>query len=70
MKKIGRAGRGEKVHIVDCTTRQDDGSLIMGIYCGSQQFNGTGNGALHRVSDFVFEKVTCKKCLKKHQEEK
>jgi len=68
MKKIGKAGNGEKVHIVDVYTNPHDTSVIMGIYCGSQQFNGTGNGTLRRVSEFVAEKVTCKKCLKKHKE--
>lgn len=64
-QKIGKAGSGKMVHIVDVTVRQDDGAVLYGIYCGAQQFNGTGNGHLNRLSDFDSSKVTCKKCLKR-----
>lgn len=64
-QKIGKAGSGKAIHIVDVTVRQEDGAVIFGIYCGAQRFNGTGNGHLNRLRDFDATKVTCKKCLKR-----
>ena len=62
--KIGKAGSGSKVHIVSVFIRPIDGAVIQSIFCGAQQFNGSGNGSLSRVNDFDQTKVTCKRCLK------
>lgn len=62
--KIGKAGRGTQIHIVEEFIR-DDKSVITYISCGAQQFNGSGNGRLSRVYNFDLSKVTCKRCLKK-----
>ena len=63
--KIGHAGRGRKVHVVN-VFHHAEGHTVLGIYCGSQQFNGSGNGGLRMDSlrEFDLSKVTCKKCLK------
>jgi hypothetical protein len=63
--KIGKAGSGSKVHIVSVFVRPSDGLVIESIFCGAQQFNGSGNGKLNRTSEFDIQKVTCKRCLKK-----
>lgn len=62
--KIGRAGSGSKVHVVDVFVRPSDGLVIESIFCGAQQFNGSGHGHLTRTSEFDVTKITCKKCLK------
>jgi len=66
--KIGRAGNGNKIHVVSEFIRPADGMLILGIYCGAQQFNGSGNGQLRRVSEYDRSKVTCKNCIKRIEE--
>lgn len=65
INKIGKAGNGDKIHIVSVFTRPSDGLVISSIFCGAQQFNGSGNGQLNGMSDFDQTKVTCKKCLKR-----
>ncbi len=69
-KKIGRAGSGEKVHVVSVSVRHSDGAVIESIYCGAQQFNGSGNGHLSRTAPFDQSKVTCKRCLSNLTKEK
>lgn len=64
--KMGKAGSGTKIHVVDVFIRPVDGLVINSIYCGAQQFNGTGNGHLNRLQDLDTSKVTCKRCLKRH----
>lgn len=63
-KKIGRAGSGDKIHIVSVIVRPSDGETFESIFCGAQQFNGSGHGHLSRSAEFDANKVTCKKCLK------
>lgn len=64
LKKIGKAGNGSKVHVVSVFTRLSDGSVFESIFCGAQQFNGTGNGSLRGSREFDLTKVTCARCLK------
>ena len=66
-RQIGRAGSGSKVHVVDVFVRPSDGLEIKSIFCGAQQFNGSGHGHLTRSYPFDESKVTCKKCLKNIQ---
>lgn len=66
--KMGKAGNGSKIHVVDVFTRPSDGLIINSIYCGAQQFNGSGNGSLNRMAELDLAKVSCKRCLKRHSE--
>lgn len=59
---IGKAGNGRTVHVVSVLQR--DGQFIYSIYCGSEQFNGSGNGKARKISKGHTGLVTCKKCLK------
>lgn len=63
-RKIGKAGSGNKIHVVSVFTRPSDGLVIESIYCGAQHFNGSGKGTLSRTAEFDVTKVTCKRCLK------
>lgn len=63
--KMGKAGNGDKIHIVSIFIRPSDSLEIAIILCGAQQFNGSGNGSLNRMADLDQTKVTCKRCLKR-----
>lgn len=67
--RIGKAGSGDKIHVVSMFQRAE-GDVIESIYCGAQQFNGTGNGQLRRSYPFDATKITCKRCLKRLSERK
>lgn len=66
--KLGKAGRGEAIHVVNIFERPSDGLIIEGIYCGAMTSNGSGYGRPNRLRDFDESKVTCKKCLKRLKE--
>jgi hypothetical protein len=63
--KMARAGSGGKTHLVHTGTNVSGIDFAI-ILCGSQQFNGSGNGQLNRLQDLDLTKITCKRCLKRH----
>lgn len=64
VKKIGKAGKGNKVHIILTGTNVSGVDYAI-VSCGAEHFNGSGFGQSRITDNFDMSKVTCKKCLKK-----